>query len=195
MFRRKNVYSYLILIVDTLYLFTYYSLNIYEILILNKITFYWEQSHRETLKNKKNKVGNKAIVLDVVTDEDKKEDDLVDRETLQVKLLDLIKRFTPKKFESFSRKLLSKMGILFDNEKGIKMSNDHGIDGYGIFESDEFRTSKVVIQCKRYTEGCVGEPEIDKFRGVISKFVADYGIFITTTYFSEQKRSNFVIIV
>ena len=74
-----------------------------------------------------------------------------------------IKKFSPKKFESFSRLLLSKMGIKFDKEKGVQMSGDHGIDGYGIFVSDEFRTSKVVVQCKRYTTGSVGEPEIDIF--------------------------------
>ena len=32
------------------------------------------------------------------------------------------------------------------------------------------------------------EPEIDKFRGVISKFTADYGIFITTTHFYERAK-------
>lgn len=151
---------------------------------LGKIEKYWERTH-ENRKSKKTDI--KEIDL-TEREEEKKEDDLVDQETFQVKLLDLIKQFSPKKFESFSRQLLSKMGIKFDNKKGTMMSNDHGIDGYGIFESDEFRTSKVVIQCKRYTEGHIGEPEIDKFRGVISKFAADYGIFITTTHFSERAK-------
>lgn len=153
---------------------------------LAQITLYWENMHQDYVKNKKNKAENIEVTTKV--EEEKQEDDLLDRETLQVKLLDMIKQFTPKKFESFSRKLLSKMGIAFDNEKGVMMSNDHGIDGYGIFESNEFRTNKVVIQCKRYTEGHIGEPEIDKFRGVISKFSADYGIFVTTTHFSENAK-------
>lgn len=147
---------------------------------------YWEEMHKENSKSRK--IREKNTEVETENEEDKKEDDLLDRETLQVNLLEMIKHFSPKKFESFSRKLLSKMGIVFDNEKGVMMSNDHGIDGYGIFESDEFRTSKIVIQCKRYTEGHIGEPEIDKFRGVISKFSADYGIFITTTYFSENAK-------
>lgn len=134
-------------------------------------------------KNRKNKTARNEDII-----EEKKEDDLLDQETLQVKLLDMIKHFSPKKFENFSRKLLSTMGVVFDKDKGIKMSQDHGIDGYGFFESDEFRVNKVVIQCKRYTEGCVGEPELDKFRGVISKHSADYGIFITTTHFSENAK-------
>ena len=154
-----------------------------EIAIINA---YWNKIHQNYLINKKNK--NESMTAENVIEDEKKEDDLVDAENLQAKLLVLIKKFSPKKFESFSRKLLSKMGIAFDNQKGIMMSNDHGIDGYGIFESDDFRTNKVVIQCKRYTEGCVGEPDIDKFRGVISKHSADYGIFITTTYFSEKAK-------
>jgi len=155
---------------------------------LEQINKYWEQIRQDNIKSKTGKKDNTIFTSE--TEEEKTEDDLLDRETLNIKLLDMIKQFTPKKFESFSRKLLSKMGISFDNEKGVMMSNDHGIDGYGIFESDEFRTNKVVIQCKRYTEGHIGEPEIDKFRGVISKFSADYGIFITTTYFSENAKKT-----
>ena len=151
------------------------------------ITSYWEQKRKE-FEVTKNSKQESVVSVNVEEVEEKKEDDLIAAEDLQSKLLELIKSFSPKKFESFSRKLFSKMKIVFDNKKGTLMSNDHGIDGYGIFESDEFRTSKVVIQCKRYTDGCVGEPEIDKFRGVISKFSADYGIFITTSYFSEKAK-------
>lgn len=84
------------------------------------------------------------------------------------------------------------MGVKFDREKGIKMSGDHGIDGYGYFESDEFRTAKVVIQCKRYTDSPVSEPEIDKFKGVMMSFNADYGIFITTSFFTKQAQAKSV---
>ena len=151
------------------------------------ISQYWKQMHQKNIDNKKIDTEKENLEK---TEDDKKEDDLVEEEILQVKLLELIKKFSPKKFEIFSRKLFSNMGIVFDNKKGVIMSNDHGIDGYGIFEADDFRTSKVVIQCKRYVDGCVGEPEIDKFRGVISKFSADYGIFITTSYFSEKAKET-----
>jgi len=155
---------------------------------LQQIDAYWEKMHQDYIKNKKSRSDADVVVSENI--EEKTEDDLYDRDALQVKLLDMVKQFSPRKFESFSRKLLSKMGIAFDNEKGVMMSNDHGIDGYGIFESDEFRTNKVVIQCKRYTDGHIGEPEIDKFRGVVSKFSADYGIFITTTHFSENAKKT-----
>ena len=113
-------------------------------------------------------------------------------EDWRVTVLEQIKRFSPKKFESFSRLLLSQMGVIFDREKGVKMSGDHGIDGYGYFESDEFRTLKVVIQCKRFTESPESEPEIDKFKGVMMSFNADYGIFITTSYFTKQAQEKAV---
>lgn len=37
---------------------------------------------------------------------------------------------SPAKFEQFSRALLTKMGVEFTN-KGVQVSNDGGIDGYG----------------------------------------------------------------
>lgn len=154
---------------------------------LEKINVFWEEIHKKNSKNK-NKIDS-ADMTKTFEAEKQQEDDLLDRETIQVKLLDMIKGFSPKKFESFSRNLLSKMGISFDNKKGVMETRDHGIDGYGIFETDEFRTNKVVIQCKKYTDGHIGEPEIDKFRGVITKFSADYGIFITTTHFSESAKT------
>ena len=105
-------------------------------------------------------------------------------------ILELIKKFSPQKFESFSRQLLTKMGIEFDPNKGVKMSGDHGIDGYGYFRSDDFRTSRVVIQCKKYTDNPVSEPEIDKFKGVMNSFNADYGIFITTSHFTNTAKEK-----
>ena len=48
------------------------------------------------------------------------------------------------------------------------------------------------MQCKRYTDNPVSEPEIDKFKGVMMSFNADYGIFITTSYFTKQAQSKAV---
>lgn len=156
---------------------------------------YWTDKHNEKKSDIPLKKDlNDSSDIDKNEDENEENDGLVKFEDLSVKLLDRIKNFTPKKFESFSRKLLSKMGIVFDENKGISMSNDHGIDGYGIFVSDEYRTNKVVIQCKRYTNGPIGEPEIDKFRGVITKHSADYGIFITTTYFTEKAKDAALLV-
>lgn len=102
------------------------------------------------------------------------------REELLIKL----KKFSPAKFEMFARKLVSKMNVEIDQKKGVQVSNDGGLDGYGYITSDDFRTARVVIQAKRW-EGNVPSPEIDKFRGVMDKYNAEFGIFITTSNFSK----------
>ena len=159
-----------------------------------KINKYWSKKNQERAERKRTKTAaqdGKAVIPDTPV-EIPTEDAADSSEDWRVQILDQIKQFSPKKFESFSRLLLSHMGIKFDREKGVKMSGDHGIDGYGYFESDEFRTAKVVIQCKRYTDNPVSEPEIDKFKGVMMSFNADYGIFITTSFFTRQAQSKAV---
>lgn len=111
-------------------------------------------------------------------------------EAFKERLLDAISKMSPKKFELFSRKLLTEMGVEFDKNIGVQVSNDGGIDGYGYHcDSDDFRTTRVVIQCKRYNGHDVGSPEIDKFLGTMNKFQADYGIFITNSRYSTSAKA------
>lgn len=159
-----------------------------------KTISYWDKKHKDRYERKKQLQGN---IQDVDDDLDEKIVESVTEEKdnsddWKVEILERIKKFSPKKFESFSRLLLSHMGIKFDREKGVKMSGDHGIDGYGYFESDEFRTAKVVVQCKRFVDNPVSEPDIDKFKGVMMSFNADYGIFITTSFFTKQAQAKAV---
>ena len=91
----------------------------------------------------------------------------------------------PRKFEVLARKILSKMGVAIDTSKGVVYSGDGGIDGYGYHLDSDFRTSRVAIQAKRW-QGKVSSPEIDKFRGAMDKFRADYGIFITNSSFTKD---------
>lgn len=107
-------------------------------------------------------------------------------EDFKEKLLNAISNMTPKKFELFSRALLSKMGVEF-TQIGTQISNDGGIDGYGYCRTDDFRTSRVVIQCKRW-QGSVGSVEIDQFLGAMNKHQADYGIFITNSRYTQSAR-------
>ena len=160
-----------------------------------KISKYWEKKDQERAERKSNKQASASSENTQSPDvpvERPSADDEDSSDDWRVTVLEQIKQFSPKKFESFSRLLLSHMGVKFDREKGVKMSGDHGIDGYGYFESDEFRTAKVVIQCKRYTDSPVSEPEIDKFKGVMMSFNADYGIFITTSFFTKQAQAKAV---
>lgn len=159
---------------------------------------FWDKRSAESQRRKAAKaaetgeaVGNDAADADADGVDDEVEA-ASDPDQWKIDILDRIKAFSPKKFESFSRLLFTKMGVKFDAEKGVKMSGDHGMDGFGYFVSDEFRTSKVVVQCKRFTENAVGEPSINEFMGVMMAESADYGIFVTTSHFTKQAQAKAV---
>lgn len=96
-----------------------------------------------------------------------------------------LKNMTPQKFEVFARRLVREMGVTLDSKIGVVYVGDGGLDGYGYMTSDDFRTARVAIQAKRWNQP-VGSPEIDKFRGAMDKFNAEFGIFITTSSFSSK---------
>ncbi|CUR38509.1 Restriction endonuclease [Limosilactobacillus reuteri subsp. porcinus] len=104
-------------------------------------------------------------------------------------------KFDPSKFESFSRLLISKMGVVIDKDREIVRSGDHGIDGFGYFTSYEFRTSRVAIQCKRYTKGAVSEPEIDNFKSVFSYILEPVltALMLNMGYLSQLIISQIVL--
>ena len=139
-------------------------------------TEYWAKKNNE-------KHANKETLEEEVAGENK-----IDKydESFKEKLLAAISKMSPAKFEAFSRLLLRKMGVEF-TEVGTQISNDGGIDGYGYCRTDDFRTSRVVIQCKRW-QGNVGSVEIDQFLGAMNKFQADYGIFITNSRYTSSAR-------
>lgn len=140
---------------------------------------HWEQLSKN---NKKNKVADISDNEEEMQEEEKIKDDFKE------KLLTAIAKMTPKKFEAFSRALLNRMGVDF-TEKGVQISNDGGIDGYGYHtDTNDFRTTRVVIQCKRYNVAPVRETEINQFLGAMNKYQADYGVFITNGRFTNSAR-------
>lgn len=152
--------------------------------VREKAAIYWEEN---SAKNKDKKVQKNEIINEDIEEESKSsEDDVLD--DVKIKLQSAIANMSPKKFEQFSRALLTKMGVQF-TDKGVQISNDGGIDGYGYHtDDDDFRTTRVVIQCKRYNSGAVSEPEINQFLGAMNKFQADYGVFITNSRFTNAAR-------
>lgn len=56
-------------------------------------------------------------------------------------------------------------------------------------DTNDFRTTRVVIQCKRYNAAPVSEPEINQFLGAMNKYQADYGVFITNGRFTNAART------
>ena len=150
--------------------------------VRDKARAYWDEH------SAKNKSKSKPVPTPDAEDEenDSAEDDLMD--DFKVKLQSAIANMSPAKFEQFSRALLTKMGVQFTN-KGMQITNDGGIDGYGYhIDDDDFRTTRVVIQCKRFNANPVGEPDINQFLGAMNKFQADYGVFITNSRFTNAAR-------
>ena len=123
---------------------------------------------------------NSSISEDVISVDEK---EIVENHWRE-ELIEKLKKFPPAKFEMFARKLVAKMNVDMDEKIGVQVSNDGGLDGYGYITSDDFRTARVAIQAKRW-EGNVPSPEIDKFRGAMDKYNAEFGIFITTSKFSK----------
>ena len=154
------------------------------------IAAYWQKTNEARKKRNKEKQQEKESVKENEVAETTTSDDREDTDNTnwKLQLIEQLKQFNPGKFESFSRLLISKMGVLIDKKRGVVRSGDHGIDGFGYFVSDEFRTSRVAIQCKKYTNESVSEPEIDSFKGVMDSFNAEYGIFITTSHFTNRAK-------
>lgn len=142
---------------------------------------HWEQLSQSNKKNK---------IVDIADNEEETQEEEKIKDDFKEKLLAEISKMTPKKFEAFSRALLNRMGVEF-TEKGVQISNDGGIDGYGYHtDSNDFRTTRVVIQCKRYNVAPVREPEINQFLGAMNKYQADYGVFITNGRFTNSARQE-----
>lgn len=151
--------------------------------IIETSKIHWEERNRKNKKNKKNKTA------DIVGDEEEPQAEEKIKDTFKDNLLTAISKMSPKKFEAFSRALLNRMGVEF-TEKGAQISNDGGIDGYGYHtDTNDFRTTRVVIQCKRHNAAPVSEPEINQFLGAMNKYQADYGVFITNGRFTNAART------
>ena len=151
--------------------------------VRDKARIYWEE---HTARNKEKTTPVTTPRTEEDEDNTAADDDILNE--FKVKFQSAIADMSPAKFEQFSRALLTKMGVQFTN-KGVQISNDGGIDGYGYhIDNDDFRTTRVVIQCKRFNNNPVSEPEINQFLGAMNKFQADYGVFITNSRFTNRAR-------
>lgn len=143
-------------------------------------------------QSQRNKENKEITKLTSLTEDEiievEKEDGIVEVEKedeWKDQLSDSLKRISPRKFELFARRLVNAMGVDLDENIGVQYVADGGLDGFGYITSDDFRTTRVAIQAKRW-QGKVSSPEIDKFRGAMDKFNAEFGIFITTSDFTRD---------
>lgn len=103
------------------------KLDVWQIILLflrmrrrKKIDQYWRKKHEELAERKaqqKEPDSKQGDDLNAVSEELTVEEERDSSEDWKVEVLEQIKNFSPKKFESFSRLLLSHMGIRFDREK------------------------------------------------------------------------------
>lgn len=136
------------------------------------------QWQKKIEQNKKSKASNIDIREEALYNLD---------ENWKGPLLNALLNLNPGKFELFCRALVAKMNVDLDETIGTSLTGDGGVDGYGYIKTDDFRTARVAIQAKRWNpSNSVSSPEIDKFRGAMDKFRAEYGIFITTSTFTRE---------
>lgn len=108
------------------------------------------------------------------------------RNTLAVDVLERIKAISSSAFERLVVELLVKMGYggsIKDAGQATRKGKDEGIDG--IIKEDKLGLDIIYVQAKKW-EGVVGRPEIQKFVGALAGQGAKKGIFITTSYFSND---------
>ena len=114
------------------------------------------------------------------------------REGLAQDLLAAVKGCSPDFFERLVVELLVKMGYggsRKDAARAVGKSGDGGIDG--IIDEDRLGLDSIFIQAKRWDNGTVGRPDIQRFVGALMGKRARRGIFITTSQFSAD-AINFV---
>ncbi|MYA99271.1 restriction endonuclease, partial [Candidatus Poribacteria bacterium] len=123
------------------------------------------------------------------------------RDGLVTELLQRINSKSPDFFEDLVIKLLVEMGYggSLEDAETVGHSGDRGIDG--IIREDTLGLDMIYIQAKRWREGSVGRPELQKFVGALHERNARKGIFITTSDFTisaityvERIASNIILI-
>ena len=110
------------------------------------------------------------------------------RRELVTDVLTNIKQCSPPFFEDLVVKLLLKMGYGGSREeagRAVGRSGDGGIDG--IINEDRLGLDAIYLQAKRW-EGVVGRPEIMKFVGALAGQRASKGVFITTSWYTQEAK-------
>ena len=95
--------------------------------------------------------------------------------------IESLRRMDPYQFEEYVKDLLLLSG--FKSAKCTSRSNDGGKD---IIATDG-EGKRVFVECKRHDESNrIGRPLIQKFHSALIDGNADYGLFVTTSYFNKN---------
>jgi restriction system protein len=110
------------------------------------------------------------------------------RAALADEVLERVKACPPAFFEQLVLQLLIRMGYGGSREeagRAVGRSGDGGIDG--IINEDRLGLDAIYLQAKRW-EGVVGRPEIMKFVGALAGQRANKGVFITTSWYTQEAK-------
>ena len=105
-------------------------------------------------------------------------------DALSAELIEAIKQCEPAFFEKLVVQLLLKMGYGGSRQeagRAVGRSGDGGID------EDRLGLDAIYLQAKRW-EGVVGRPEVMKFVGALAGQRATKGVFITTSWFTQEAK-------
>lgn len=106
---------------------------------------------------------------------------------LTAEILNRLKTVHPRQFEQIVVDLLEKMGFggkAGERAQPTRYSGDNGIDG--ILDEDALGLDAVYVQAKRWSDGTVGQREIQQFVGSMDGEGAHKGVFVTTSTYSKQ---------
>lgn len=109
------------------------------------------------------------------------------RNELSSQLLEKVKTSSPQFFEQLVIDLLLAMGYGESKKSSAEAlggSGDGGVDG--VINEDKLGLDVIYIQAKRWTDGVIGRPEIQKFVGALQGKRAKKGVFITTSKFTKD---------
>lgn len=109
------------------------------------------------------------------------------QQALMDEVLELVLSQTPEFFEQLVVDVLVRMGYGGSREEAglaLGRSGDEGVDG--IINEDRLGLDVIYVQAKRWKDGTVGRPEVQKFAGALQGKRARKGVFITTSRFSDE---------
>lgn len=154
---------------------------------VNKLTYQITSDGLDLLNENKNEIEEEIEelekVIDPLTVVKEKLDEL--KQELAETLLKQLRNVHWIKFEDIVIELLTVMG--YGDGKVTQRTNDEGLDG--VIKEDKLGLDNIYVQAKRYgANNSVGRDIVQSFSGALDGKGARKGVFITTSYFTENAK-------
>ncbi|WP_404444156.1 restriction endonuclease [Sutcliffiella horikoshii] len=154
---------------------------------VNKLTYQITSEGLELLTENMNEIEEEIEelekVIDPLTVVKEKLDEL--KQELAETLLKQLRNVHWIKFEDIVIELLTVMG--YGDGKVTQRTNDEGLDG--VIKEDKLGLDNIYVQAKRYgATNSVGRDVVQSFSGALDGKGARKGVFITTSYFTDNAK-------